>query len=106
MRVLLCITKAGINHILSSNRHLLRLPFRQVIQRLYDQSLFMTLSVRPGPNSFLTVVNSRALQEKWAQENDLRLSTDWIAETQASQIESFQPDVVYTNNVHFITREF
>lgn len=48
---------------------------------------------------FANVTNSRYIQTKWAKENGVKYSEkNWQKDILAAQIESFQPDVIYTGN--------
>jgi len=57
-------------------------------------------------NFFDTVVNSKYIQKKWAKENALKYNEDnWQKEILAAQVEKFKPDVIYTGNHGFLTKE-
>ncbi len=48
---------------------------------------------------FSNVTNSKYIQTKWAQENNINYNENsWQREILAAQIEQFKPDVIYTNN--------
>jgi glycosyltransferase involved in cell wall biosynthesis len=61
---------------------------------------------RKSSNYLLLVPNSAILQKKWAKENNIKHSEhNWQKEILAAQVETFQPDVIYTGNYGFFTQE-
>ena len=55
---------------------------------------------------FLCIANSRVLQFKWAKQNNLKFKkSSWKTDIIAAQIEAFRPDVIYTGDHYFFTKD-
>jgi len=58
-----------------------------------------------APKLFISVANSAFIQQKWARENSMPITDNWVMEILSAQIETFQPDVIYTNNPQWMSKK-
>ncbi|MEM9829424.1 MAG: glycosyltransferase [Bacteroidota bacterium] len=76
------------------------------INQLWNYSLFTALGFDfNNQDHRLIVYNSNILQERWAQENGFKVKNDWQLEILSQQIDEFKPDIFYTNNPDYFTRD-
>lgn len=108
MKILFVLSASVIDTILSRNKKVLNNSSEKLVENLLDRSLFNTFSCTNNllatNNGALSIFNSAYIQKKWAYEKGITCGTNWQAEILTKQIEHFEPDVLYTNNPSWISK--
>ena len=107
MKIMFVLSASVIDAILSQNKDLLNNSYEKVVEILLDRGLFNALACNNkslSRNNNLSIFNSEFIQKKWANEQGVVYGKDWKIEIFAKQIELFEPDVLYTNNPSWISK--
>ena len=115
MKVFFIQTASKMDHIVSNDINILnKLTFQDIIRKYISfgfSSLFgmdrnLLFNQVNNIEFFSNVTNSKYIQTKWAEENNIKYNEDsWQKEILAAQIKKFKPDVIYTGNHGFFTKE-
>jgi glycosyltransferase involved in cell wall biosynthesis len=115
LKIFFVQTASKIDYVVKKDLHLLeKLNFEQII-KYYSCFGFISLFGIGGRalfdkngdlDIFANVTNAKFIQKIWARENNVTYNeANWEKEILAAQIEKFKPDVIYTGNHSFFTKE-
>jgi glycosyltransferase involved in cell wall biosynthesis len=108
-------TASLIDHVIDIDiDNFKNLSYKEILIKLSDFGFFSLFGISQkslfsGVNNFeifTNVTNSKFIQAKWANENNVKYSeNNWQKEILAAQIKKFKPDVIYTGNYVFFNKE-
>ncbi len=61
---------------------------------------------KAGHETFLIIANCEILQKKWAEENNITYTENWLTEIAFAQIKKFKPDIFYLEYVYEFFGDF
>lgn len=118
MRIFFIQTASLIDHVVNLDLNVYKkLNYNCILFKLMDFGFISLFGINKqylfndsiGSNEikfFSNVTNSKFIQTKWANENNFEYNeNNWEKEILAAQIEQFKPDVIYTANHNFFSKE-
>jgi len=83
--------------------------YRDDIRAILTYGSASQLGIDPlkiGKNFFVCFTNSKYLQKKWANENNVEFDTEWRRKITEKQIEKFKPEVIFTLSPGWVLANF
>ncbi len=109
MRVFFIGSSSRLDTILSTSDSYIGKTHWETMQNLNSYGFLELFGIdSSNSNFFSTIANSKTIQNIWRLENNLSKSNSELADypTLMSQIEKYQPDVIYTNNHQIVNKTF
>lgn len=109
MKIFVHVTASAIDKMQNNEMFLGDKNYHEMLYTLLSwgsTSLMGVEKEKLGSKYFVSISNSKFFQKKWAEENNLELkqNNDWQVDILKKQIEMFNPDIVYTVNPSWISK--